>query len=170
LKPKQIVLVDTNIIIEAVRLKCWKALTTYFHIVTVSQCCEEVLTGNRRRPGFVEVTQGDLERHLTVCLVSEKDLACLDTHEAVETFGLDYGERHLWAHALQRTDDWFACCCDRAAIDVAVRLGWKDRLKALQELVVQAGAITAAKNLKPQFSKARISEWVTASVLNHGLS
>ena len=169
MKLKQILLFDTNIIIEAVRVKCWSALTTHFHIETVTKCCEEARTGNRRRSGYVEVNDTHLQPRLTVHAVSEVELAHFDMHELVESFRLDEGERHLWAHALQRTDEWFACCCDRAAVNVAVRLGWKDRLVALEELVNQAGARTAIKHLKPQFYKARLSEWVTASVLQQGL-
>jgi len=51
----QIVLVDTNIIIEAFRARCWKALTAYYRVETVEKCYEEALTGDRLRPGYVEV-------------------------------------------------------------------------------------------------------------------
>lgn len=163
------ILVDTNIIIEAVRVGCWSALTAHYRVETVSKCCEEARTGNRRRAGYIEVTEEDLRTRLTVHRVSDIDLAHLVLQDA-ESFRLDDGERHLWAHGLQRTDEWWVCCCDHAAVNAAVRLGWRDRLVSLEELTNHAGAGAALKRLKPQFSKGRLSEWVTAALLDRGLS
>lgn len=168
MKPGQVILVDTNIMIEAVRVGCWSALTAHFHIESVAKCCEEARTGDRRRPGYVHVTEKDLQTRLIVHRVSDTDLAHLALRDA-DSFRLDDGERHLWAHALGRTDDWRACCCDHAAVNAAVRLGWQDRLVALEELANHAGVGAALKRLKPQFSKGRLSEWVTAALLGRGL-
>jgi hypothetical protein len=82
---------------------------------------------------------------------------------------LDAGEQHLWSHALGRADKWIACCCDNAAVQAAVRLGWEDRLKSLEELARAAGANPAAGMLKGQFGKARLSEWRTAALLKRGI-
>ncbi|MBA5866429.1 MAG: hypothetical protein GDA67_07000 [Nitrospira sp. CR1.3] len=169
MKPEQVVLVDTNIIIEAVRIVCWSAVTAHFRIATVAKCCEEAHTGDRRRRGYVEVSEKDLQTRLTVHHVTDTDLAHLALRDT-ESFRLDPGERHLWAHALQREDEWFACCCDHAAVNAAVRLGWQDRLVSLEELANHAGAATSLKRLKRQFTKVRLSEWVTASLLEGGLS
>ena len=164
----QIVLVDTNIIIEAVRTSCWNALTAYFTMETVEKCCEEARTGQAHRPGYVEVSEKALRVRLIVHRVTDSDLAALGLRDA-EAFRLDLGERHLWAHALVRGDAWVASCCDRAAINSAVRLGWEDRMVALEELVQAAGARPALKNLKAQFGSARLSEWRTAALLERGL-
>ena len=48
----QVVLVDTNIIIEAVRVNCWGALTAHFSVETVEKCCEEARTGELHRTGL----------------------------------------------------------------------------------------------------------------------
>ncbi|MDE2058245.1 MAG: hypothetical protein KGL31_02705 [candidate division NC10 bacterium] len=164
----QAVLVDTNIIIEAVRVGCWRTLTGHFRIETVETCCEEARTGNLRRPGYVEVTEGDLQTRLAVRPVSAKALATL-TLQDPESTGLDPGERHLWAHALGRAGDWLACCADRAAVNAAVRLGWKDRLVSLEELANHAGARATLRNLKTQFTFVRLSEWRTAALLERGI-
>lgn len=169
MKPGHVILVDTNIIIEAVRVGCWSALTAHFHIETVAKCCEEARTGDLRRPGYVPVSEKDLQIRLTAHRISDTALADLALRDA-DSFRLDEGERHLWAHALGRNDEWFACCCDRAAINAAVRLGWQDRLVALEELADHAGASAALRRLKAQFSKVRLSEWVTAALLERGLS
>lgn len=164
----QAVLVDTNIIIEAVRTGCWSALTAHFGVQTVEKCCEEARTGEAHRPGYVEVGERILREGLEVHRVSEGEMVTLSVRDA-EAFRLDAGERHLWAHALGRTDDWIACCCDQAAINIAVRLDWGDRLVSLEELVGAAGARHAVKQLKPQFESARLSAWRTAALLRRGV-
>jgi hypothetical protein len=162
------ILVDTNIIIESVRVKCWSAITGHFKIETVDKCCEEARTGDLHRPGYVQVSERDLKTRLAIHRVSRTELANLVLQDA-ESFRLDDGERHLWAHALTRRDEWFACCSDHAAIKAAVRLGWKDRLLALEELINHAGASGTLKQLKSQFLKIRLSQWVTDALLERGI-
>ena len=164
----QVVLVDTNIIIEAVRTGCWNAINTHFSIETVEKCCEEARTGEARRPGYVKVDESALRTRLTVHKVSGVMLFELAQHYA-DADRLDAGERHLWAHALSRNDEWLAACSYRAAVNAAVRLGWEDRLVSLEELVNAAGARSASKNLKEQFRSARLSEWKTAAIIARGL-
>lgn len=164
----QVVLVDTNIIIEAVRTGCWNALTTHFKVETVEKCCEEARTGEAHRPDYVEVEESDLRTRLTAHKVSGLMLAKLVERYA-DADRLDIGERHLWAHALGRNDAWLAACCDRAAVKAAVQLDWGDRLVSLEELVAATGARSALRSLKGQFSAARLSEWKTAAIIARGL-
>ena len=101
----QVVLVDTNIIIEAVRTNCWTAITAHFIIETVDKCCEEARTGRAHRPGYVEIDEAALRTRLTVRRITETEMAALGLRDA-EIFHLDPGELELWAHALSRTDAW----------------------------------------------------------------
>lgn len=158
MRPGQIVLVDTNIIIEAVRTNCWGVLKTHFSVETVDKCCEEARTGQRRRAGYVEITEPMLRDKLTACRVSDIDLAGLSIRYAKAAV-LDDGERHLWAHAAVRADAWIACTGDKAAFFAACHLGWRDRLVSLEELMLAAGARHALNQIKPQFTKARIEQW-----------
>lgn len=169
MQPGQIVLVDTNIIIEAVRTHCWKTLKTHFDIVTVEKCCEEARTGQAHRPGYIRIDEDDLRQRLTMHRVGSNELAVLALRDA-EAFRLDAGERELWAHALGRQDAWMASCCDRAAINAAVRLEWEDRLVSLETLADSAGTRQAVRLLKEQFSTRRLSEWQTAALLKRGLA
>ncbi len=164
----QVVLVDTNIIIEAFRTGCWTALTAHFSIETVEKCCEEAHTGEAHRPGYVEVDTKTLRQRLTVHRVSDSVLAALSLRDP-EAFRLDLGERHLWAHALGRSDAWLASSGDHAAINAAVRLGWEDRLVSLEQLANHVGARSALKHLKEQFRSARLSTWRTAALIDRGL-
>jgi len=163
----QIVLVDTNIIIEAVRTNCWSAIIGHFVVETVQKCCEEARTGKAHRPGYVEIDEAILRTRLTAHPVTNSELVALGVRD-VEASRLDPGERELWAHALSRTDAWVACSCDRGAIKAAVRLGWEDQLVSLEELAHAVGAWTALKQLRGQFKSGRLSEWRTAALLERG--
>ena len=164
----QPVFVDTNIIIEAVRTGCWNALRAHFSVETVDKCREEARTGDLRRPGYVVIDEHALRDRLTSHAPTAQQLSVLDLRDP-EARRLDPGERHLWAHALARTDAWLACCCDKVAIRVAVRLGWEDRLKSLEELAHAAGANPAADKLKEQFHASWLSAMRTAALLERGL-
>jgi len=50
-----IVLTDTNVIIEAHRTKCWRAVVNAFKVETVEKCCEEAATGDKRRADYVVI-------------------------------------------------------------------------------------------------------------------
>ena len=158
MQPGQPVLVDTNIIIEAVRTGCWNALGTHFKLETVDKCCEEARSGDLRRPGYVKIDESALREKLLAHPVSDIELIRL-TLEYPDATGLDDGERHLWAHALTRSDAWIATTADKAAFFAACHLGWRDRMVSLKALIESAGARHALKHIKPQFSKARLDQW-----------
>jgi hypothetical protein len=132
------VLVDTNAILECFRVGAWRALSSGYRVETVEDCITETQTGfQRRRPEqqidgiglratLVAVRQvTDLER--AVVAVSAPDIA------------LDVGEKSLWAHALTRSDTWVLCGPDKASLRFGVRLGFRERLVALEWLLATAG-------------------------------
>lgn len=157
----QIVLVDTNIIIEAFRVRCWKALTAYYRVETVEKCYEEALTGDRLRPGYVEVDRVALKEKLVIHRVTSIELASLAL-TCPDADALDAGERHLFAHAHGRPDAWIATCADRAAVRIAFTLDWKERLYSLEVLSKPTGAKPA---LKRHFTEEWLSEVRTDFVL-----
>ena len=53
--------------------------------------------------------------------------------------GLDAGERELWAHALTRADAWVLCGPDKASLRIGIRLGLRDRLVSLEQLLDDVG-------------------------------
>jgi hypothetical protein len=57
-----VVLVDTNVVMEAVRTRCWNALTGGLRVETVEECRDEALRGDRGRPGYLPVSEQDLAR------------------------------------------------------------------------------------------------------------
>ena len=164
----QVVLFDTNIIIEAVRIGCWNALRGYFSMETVEKCREEARTGNQRRTGYVPIDNAALRENIALHVVSDLDLAKLGVISPAAST-LDAGERHLWAHAYSRQDAWLAACCDHAAVRVAVILRWEERLVSLEGLVRAAGASAALGSLKEQFKTSTLSAWRTDALLARGL-
>lgn len=140
---KTVVLVDTNVIIEAVRTHCWNALTGGALIETVEECRDEALRGDPRQHGYVPVSSMQLGQLARVHPVSAI---------AQATFGLTYplasamdaGERDLFAHVLERMNRgdsaWILTSPDKASIRAAVALGWGDRLRSLGEIAARLGA------------------------------
>jgi predicted nucleic acid-binding protein len=140
----QIVLLDTNILIEAFRARCFKALAAYYRLETVEKCYEEALTGDRLRSGYVEVDPAVLKEKLVVNRVASLELAALAL-ACPDADALDAGERHLFAHAHGRSDAWIVTCADRAAVRIAFALGWKERFCSLEVLARPTGAKPALK-------------------------
>ena len=60
----QVVLVDTNVIIEAFRARCWRALTTHFTVETAEKCYEEALTDDPLKPDYTAVDAAQLRSGL----------------------------------------------------------------------------------------------------------
>lgn len=162
----QVLLVDTNIVIEAFRTRCWKALCAHFTIETVEKCYEEALTGDPLRPGYVQVDAADLRAGLKA-RHAVTDIERVQLGLASPTAGaLDAGERDLIAHACGRADAWIASCSDRAGVRVMLALGWEERIVALEGLARAAGT---RPKLKGHFTEPWLSQVRTAFMLEGGL-
>src|SRR5262245_14323323 len=90
-------LVDTMIVIEAVRTGCWRAITGQRTVVTVAECSEELLRGDAVEPSYVTVSPDDIGR-MTISTVTPIEAAGFRLRYA-DADGLDRGERDLLAHA-----------------------------------------------------------------------
>jgi Zn-dependent peptidase ImmA (M78 family)/transcriptional regulator with XRE-family HTH domain len=126
-----VVLVDTNVIMEAVRTHCWNAVAGGLRVKTVEEWRDEAMRGDRGRPGYVPVSEKDLARLRAVHPVSALERATFAlAYEGAQN--MDPGERDLFAHAhgrVARGDDvWILCSADRACVRAAVALGWHERL------------------------------------------
>lgn len=139
-----VILVDTNVMIEAVRTGTWNPLTGAARVETVEECREEARRGDDgTRPRYVAVSEADLGRLSAVHPVSQRERAeyLLADPEAV---GMDPGERDLFAHAYQRAkagdEVWVLCSSDKASIRAAVRIAIADQLKSLEAACSAVGA------------------------------
>jgi hypothetical protein len=70
--------------------------------------------------------------------VEDRERAAAIVREAMFSF-LDVGEQSLWAHALTRDDGWVLCGPDKASLRFGIRLGLRERLVALEDLLLGVG-------------------------------
>lgn len=133
------VLIDTNVIVEAWRIDAWRALRGGYALETVEECVIETQTGfQNRRPEQQIDRQALLAGLKAVHTVSDAERAAALVRDG-EIAMLDEGEKALWAHALARSDAWVLCGPDKASLRIGVRLGFRERLVALEGLLVDAG-------------------------------
>lgn len=143
------VLVDTNVIIEAWKVRGWKALAGQHRLETVATVVMETQTGFQRRREVQRIDGAELRRTLRATHeVGERERAelAVRAHDIL----LDPGERDLWAHALQRRDAWVLCGPDKASLRLGVQLGLREQLVSLEGLWREAGF--TAKNLRANFT------------------
>lgn len=157
------VLVDTNVMIEAVRTACWNALTGGLRVETVEECREETQRGAGRR-GYVEVSEGHLDRLSAVHPVDDLQRAEL-LLASPAALALDPGERDLLAHAMGRADPvWVLASPDRAAVRAMVELALHAHLRSLEALLSAVGA-SGHSRLAAQFGTRWLAEARTSSLL-----
>lgn len=148
------VLVDTNAILECFRVGAWGALAGGYGVETVEDCMTETQTGYQRRRSEQQIDAKELRASLaTVHAVGDLELAVVAVRAA--DIALDLGERSLWAHALTRSDAWVLCGPDKASLRFGVRLGFRERLVALEELLDGVGHRPKI-NLRPHYT----SKWL----------
>ncbi len=132
------VLVDTNTIIEAHRTGTWRALASGYRVETVEDCVTETQTGFQLRRPEQSIVISQLRASLaTEHQVDDRKRAELLVR--IQGLVLDRGEESLWAHALGREDGWLLCGPDRASLRCGVRLGFRDRIVSLEELLDDVG-------------------------------
>jgi hypothetical protein len=135
----EIVLVDTNVLIEAYKVGCLRAIAPRYKIHTVEKCIEETQTGFQRRKPEEQIDQQELRGLVSsVANVTPLEEATLILSLPNGPF-LDDGERHLLAHAAARKDAWHLCGPDKALIRAAHNLGWLDRIVSLEEMADKCG-------------------------------
>ena len=161
------VLVDTNAILESFRIGAWRALSSGYAVETVEDCVTETQTGfqHRRPEQQIEVTE--LRASLAaVHEVADQELAQMAV--LASDISLDTGERSLWAHALARNDGWVLCGPDKASLRFGVRLGYRDRLVALERLLDEAG-YRPKEPLKPAYTTKRLEKTLGELFLSEGM-
>jgi hypothetical protein len=152
------VLVDTNVILEAFRAGAWGALAGGYRVETVEDCVTETQTGFQRRRPERQIDAAVLRASLAaVHAVSDAELAVVAVQ--APDIPLDVGERSLWAHALTRSDGWVLCGPDKASLRFGVRLGFRERLVALETLLDAAGF-----RRKVALSRAYTAKWLSQTL------
>ena len=150
------ILVDTNVILECWRLGAWRALTGGYRVETVEDCVIETQTGFQRRRKEQQIDNAALRASLAaVQQVGDLERPSAVVRDRMFSF-LDLGEQSLWAHALNRTDDWLFCGPDKASLRFGVRVGLRERLVALEGLLQDVGH--KASGLRPAYTSGWLAK------------
>ena len=137
-RPRRTVLVDTNVILEAHRVRAWRALAGGYRVETVEDCVTETQTGFQRRQPEQQIDVRELRASLgAIHSVGNQKRAELAIR--IHDIALDRGEESLWAHALSRGDAWVLCGPDKASLRCGVRLGFREHLVSLEGLLNSIG-------------------------------
>jgi hypothetical protein len=151
---KQIIYVDTNVIIEATRTGCWKAILNKFDVRTVETVKKEALRVPADKSQYVPIDAELITKHVNVEKPGAADVLMASTR-ASGIVALDAGERDLLAHVAAKTKDaWLITTADRAAVKTACALKLDGRLISLEELASQCGQ---KPKLKEWFQKKWLS-------------
>lgn len=157
------VLVDTNAIIESHRTGAWQALSGGYQVETVEDCVTETQAGFQSRRKEQDIDSRQLRDSLTIVhMISNRELVELEIR--TEGIALDMGEKSLWAHAIGRDDNWFLCGPDRASLRCGVRLGFRERIISLEELLQNVGYQTRT-SLKEHYTKAWLEKSLSMIVV-----
>jgi hypothetical protein len=160
------ILVDTNCIIEAHRVSAWRALSSGYRLETVEKVVEETHTGFQRRDPAQQIDQTQLRASLAAIHTVERAqelrlrLTLMD-HD----IDLDAGEFALWAHMPGRSDVWLLCGPDKASLKFGVRMGFRDRMISLEQLLQDAGMARTRLPLRENFTKAWLDRTLGELVL-----
>lgn len=133
------ILLDTNVLIELWRVEAWRALCGGYALETVEECVIETQTGYQNRRPEQQIDRQALLAGLRAVHAVPDDQRALALIRDGEIAMLDEGEKALWAHALARPDVWMLCGPDKASLRIGVRLGLRDRLIALEQLLDDVG-------------------------------
>jgi hypothetical protein len=156
-------LVDTNVILECWRIGGWRAFSSGYRVETVEDCVTETQTGYQRRRAEQRIDVAELQKSLTAVHRPQlRDFAALALQ--APDIVLDAGERALWTHALTRTDDWILCGPDKASLRFGVRLGFRERLVALEALLDAIG-YRPKQPLRTAYSTAWLSHALNEMVM-----
>lgn len=133
-----VLLLDTNVILEAHRTGTWRALVGGYRVETVEDCVTETQTGFQQRRLEQQIDVAELRDSLGA-VHSVGDLERAELKIRTPDIELHIGEALLWAHALGRTDKWVLCGPDRASLRCGIRLGFRERLVSLEGLLDDVG-------------------------------
>ena len=163
---KKTVLIDTNAIIEAHRVKCWNNLASLFQMETVDECVVELGTGDSLRDDYVKIDIEYFKKTIRIHNTTEIERVALalkyDNHDL-----LDPGEKDLMAYALEKRDAWILCSPDKACVRAMFVLGFKNRTVSLQKLIEEAGLKINKINLKKQYTEKWLVDFRTGLLLNN---
>lgn len=155
-----IVLIDTNVIIEGHRVHCWNQLSQYFKLHTVEKVIEETQTGYQNRRPEQTIDQALLRKSFFhIEAISELQIIEFDMSNVEQV--LDDGEKQLVIYAnMMQENVWFLNSPDLATVRYACQKGWGDRLISLEAMTKHLGC-----RLKVNIERNFTESWLSQSKL-----
>lgn len=152
-----IVLIDTNVIIEGHRVHCWSQLAQYFKLHTVEKVIEETQTGYQNRRPEQTIDQALLRKSFFhIEAISELHIIEFDMSNVGQI--LHDGEKQLVIYANTIKENvWFLNSPDLAAVKYACQKGWGDRLISLEAMTKHLGCRLKV-NLERNFTESWLSQ------------
>jgi hypothetical protein len=151
---KEILYVDTCVVIEATRTACWNAVAGQFEIRTVAEVYKELATKPDAVHGYVNVDLKAFRQQAAIEQNQPKALLQAAAKSAAIT-ALDPGERDLLAHAFVMSGTRrLVTTGDKAAVRIACSLGLSDRLISLEEVADRSGQ-------KPALNSWYTNKWLS---------
>lgn len=163
-QPKQIVLVDTNVILEAHRTGCWAQISQYFALHTVGKVVEETQTGYQNRVQEEWIDEVEL-RATFACIadVTEEQRVAFNIVHGHPS--LDDGERDLLIYAeMLQGPAWLLNSPDMAAVRFAHVNGWIDRIMSLEAMTSHLRA-RLRESLRANYTERWLSGKKTGLIL-----
>lgn len=157
MNPGSIVLVDTNVIIEAHRTGCWKPIAQYFELHTVSKVIEETQTGYQNRSEESQIDEADLRSTFSV-IVDVTETERVSFNISHDHPSLDDGEKDLLIYAESLSAPaWLLNSPDMAAVRFSHQQGWTDRLVSLEAMTSHIKA-RLKEDLRLNYTERWLSE------------
>ncbi|MFC0444273.1 hypothetical protein ACFOD1_03060 [Pseudidiomarina halophila] len=132
---EDLILVDTNVIIEAHRASILNEMLGCLSLATVEMCVQETQTGAQNRDPWQNIDEGLIRERMQIFSPTDEDIVVASM--ALPGIGeVDAGELHLLtqAHFLADQDVWFLASPDKHPMRLAIEYGWRERLVSLERV------------------------------------
>lgn len=159
----QIVLIDTNVVIEAHRTGCLGQLADRFCLHTVEAVVTETQAGAQRRRPEQNIDEGTLRGYLKVVqpITNEQRFSFAEKYGPT---ALDAGERDLLIYADGIAGAWLLNSPDVAVLRFANDRGWLDRVISLDAMASHVNA-RLRDSLRENYRESWLSQRKTAFML-----
>lgn len=153
MKKGDVVLIDTNVIIEASSVGTWNALSKFFELHTVEKVIKEAFAG-RREDSSIKLSEDDLRQSFSVVYDVEEleRLTWAMKHPKAAGQNIHAGERDLLVY-LEQSDKacWLLSSPDIGAMKAAHKMGFLDSIVSLEKLNLECGA--GKRNLRNNYTE-----------------
>ena len=151
----QLVLVDTNVIIEAHDTSCLAEIAGSFRLCTVEKVIAETQQGSQKRRPERNIDEAWLRQRMAL-IGDVTDEQRFDFTMNYQAAGLDDGERDLLIFAITLQDAWLLNSPDMAVLRFAHQAGCLERLVSL-EAMCRAIKVRLRHDLRENFRENWLS-------------